>query len=192
MIPRHEMPPAGSAAALAETVAAAIPVIETERTRLRAPRAEDFECFARIACSPRAAHIGGPKTRADAWTDFAHMAAGWILHGHGLWCVEARNDRRSLGFVSIGLEPDHAEPELRFLFAEEVEGRGFAREATEAARDFAWHGLGLESLVSCIDAENTRAIELALRLGARRDPAAEARLPRPACVYRHPRPEIRP
>ncbi|PRX33782.1 Protein N-acetyltransferase, RimJ/RimL family [Meinhardsimonia xiamenensis] len=192
MIPRHEMPPAGSAAALAETIAAAIPVLETERTRLRAPRIGDFDLYASIVCSPRGSHLGGPYTRADAWSDFSRAVAGWLLHGHGLWCVETRADRLAIGFVVIGLEPGDAEPELGFLFAREVEGKGFAREAAAAARDFAWHRLGLESLVSYIDAENTRAIELALRLGARRDAAAEARLAEPACVYRHPRPEKRP
>lgn len=192
MIPRHEMPPAGSAAALAETVAAAIPVIETERTRLRAPRVADFDVYAEIMCGPRGTHLGGPLSRADAWTDFARMAAGWILHGHGLWCVEARDDRRRLGFVLIGLEPGDAEPELGFMFTEAVEGQGFAREAAGAARDFAWRRLALDSLVSYIDPENTRAIELALRLGAYRDSAAEARLAEPTCVYRHPRPEHRP
>ena len=189
MIPRHEMPPAGSAAALAGTVAAAIPILETARTRLRAPRAEDFDTFAGIACDARGAFLGGPMSRADAWTEFAQMAAGWLLHGHGLWTVEARGDGRCLGFVMIGLEPGDAEPELGFLLTAEAEGKGYGREAAEAARDFAWQELGLASLVSYIDAENERAIELALCLGAARDRKAEAALGQPVCVYRHPRPE---
>lgn len=191
MIPRHEMPPAGTAAALAQTVAAAIPVIETGRTCLRAPRAEDFETFSGIVCSDRGAFLGGPMSRADAWTDFAQMAAGWLLHGHGLWTVEARDDHRCLGFVLIGLEPGDVEPELGFLLTAEAEGRGYGREAAEAAREFAWTRLGLESLVSYIDPANERAIELAQCLGAARDRAAEAMLGEPVCVYRHPAPEAR-
>lgn len=181
----HERPSSGAAAGIAARLCSAIPEIETPRLRLRAPRIEDFGGYAAIATTERGRHIGGPLSRDDAWLDFAQMVAGWTLRGHGLWSVERRDDGALLGFVPIGFEPGDREPELGFLFLAEGEGRGYAREAAEAARRFAFETLGWGTLVSYVDPENARSLRLLERLGARPEP----RLLDGARVYRHHREE---
>lgn len=180
-----ETPPTGAAAALAARVAATVPELTTPRLRLRAPRIEDFEGYAAIATTERGLYIDGPMSRRDAWLDFSQIVAGWMLKGHGLWSVEAREDGTLLGFALLAMEYGDLEPELGFLFLAEAEGRGYAREAAEAVRTFAFERLGLPTVVSYVDPDNARSIRLAERLGARLepDPIEGAR------VYRHQRPE---
>jgi RimJ/RimL family protein N-acetyltransferase len=184
-----EAPPEGAAADIAGSVAAAVPELTTARLRLRAPRLADFDAYARIATGERGVHIGGPMARDEAWLDFAQMAAGWLLRGHGVWSVERRADAALLGFLPLCHEYGDPEPELGFLFLEAAEGLGYAHEAAAAARAFAFDRLGWSTVVSYVDPANARAIRLAERLGARPDPAA----PHPADpgirVFRNAAPE---
>jgi RimJ/RimL family protein N-acetyltransferase len=182
-----EQPPAGAAAALAARVAGAVPVLETARLRLRAPRLADFAGYAEIATTERGVHFGGPMTRRDAWLDFCQLAAGWLLRGHGTWALERRFDGALLGFLTLNHEFGDPEPELGFLLLAEAEGQGYAREAAEATRDFAFDRLGWPSVVSYIDPANARSIRLAERLGARREGPVDDVL-----VFRHAPTEDRP
>lgn len=191
MIRAWEQPSTGPAAAFVASLTAMIPVIETARLRLRAPRIGDFDAWAAIECSERGRFIDGPMTREDAWLDFAQATATWLLRGHGLWSVEGKADGALLGFVLIGFEPGDREPELGFLVSEAAEGKGLAHEAARAARSHAFDTLGWETLVSYIDHGNARSVALAERLGAIRDHAAEAAVGEPVLVYRHLPPEAR-
>ena len=144
---------------------ATLPVLSTERLSVRAPNLDDFEVYASIACTERGKHLGGPKTRAEAWADYAQMCATWVLRGHGIWTVTS--DSVPIGFVRIGTEPGDESHELGFMFTEACEGHGYAHEASQAALLHARDTLHLPELVSYIHASNTRAIALAERLGAK-------------------------
>jgi RimJ/RimL family protein N-acetyltransferase len=180
-----EAGPSGAAAAIARQVAAAVPELTTPRLRLRAPRLADFDVYARIATTERGRYIGGPVSRDEAFADFAEMVAGWMLRGHGLWAVERLADGALLGFVPLGYETGDPEAELGFLFLAEAEGQGYAREAAEAARGFAFDRLGWTTVVSFIDPANLRSVRLAERLGARLDPGSSE-------TWRHDAPGRKP
>lgn len=188
----HEIPPIGATAALAERLRGAVPMLEAGRTRLRAMRIEDFPAWAEILCSERARWMDGPYGRDDAFVEFGATAGAWTLRGHGGWSVEDRESGEVLGFVCLNMEPSDRETELGFFFRAVAEGRGIAFEAAAAARDWAW-SMGLPTLVSYVDPENARSARLAERLGARRDPSAEAEFEATpdagVAVFRHPRPE---
>jgi RimJ/RimL family protein N-acetyltransferase len=162
----HERPIPGPAADFAVVLAAQLPVIETARLRLRAPRLSDFDAWAEIFTGPAGPHLGGPFDRDDAFTEFAATCGLWLLRGHGVWTVEPKTDGDVLGFVLIGFEPGDQVPELGYLFRPAVEGRGYATEAARALRDHAVGPMGLKDLVSYIDPENARSIRVAERLGA--------------------------
>lgn len=164
----HETPISGPAADFAAALTAHLPVLETERLRLRAPRLADFDAWAEILCGPAGPHLGGPFTRDEAFAEFAATAGTWLLRGHGLWTVEPKAGGDPLGFVLIGFEAGDQEPELGWLFRPAAEGHGYAREAAAAARAHA-AGLRLPSLVSYVDPENARSARLAAALGARLD-----------------------
>jgi RimJ/RimL family protein N-acetyltransferase len=170
-MPRCTQPPVGLAARAAEGHRASVPVLETGRLRLRAPRTEYLAAWTHAWLLDFAEEGDGAE---DAWIEFSCYSAGWLLHGHGLWSVERREDGTLLGFVLLGLEWDDDEPELGYIFLREHQGQGYAREACEAARDF---GLTLlDTFVSYVDPGNAASNRLAQSLGATRDAAAEARI----------------
>jgi RimJ/RimL family protein N-acetyltransferase len=175
MIPlAHERPPhPGPLADRAAAMRGAMPVLTTTRPRLDAPDLTDFPVWAEILCSPRARYMDGPYSRDDAYTEFAAMLGTWVLHGHGVFALRPLAGGAALGFVCLNLEPGDLEPELGFFVTEAAEGQGLTAEAAEAVRDWA-RGQGLISLVSYIDLDNHRSLRLAARLGAVRDPFAEA------------------
>jgi RimJ/RimL family protein N-acetyltransferase len=167
----------------------AVPVIETDRLRLRAARLEDFPAFADHFASDRAVYEDGPLGRADAWKEFAAARALWDLRGYGAWSVEDRATGDYLGEVGLYQPAHYPEVDIGWMVLAHAEGKGIAFEAALAARNFAYRRLRMTTLVSYIDPGNARSIRLAERLGAVRDDAA----PKPEgerCVtYRHPAPE---
>ena len=166
----HERPPRGPAAALAQRIAAQIPVLETARLRLRAPLVTDFQICAQIACSPRARFMGGPMTREQAWDNFARVCSPWLWHGHGAWVIVGKADGAPLGVVVLGFEPGDQDPELGIALTQAAEGQGFALEAARAARDYAFSSLEFPRLVSHVSPDNTRSIALMEALGAQPEP----------------------
>ncbi len=175
----------GPAADFAARLRDMLPRIETARLVLRAPELGDFATYADVMCGPRAEYMEGPMSREDAYLDFTCTVAGWLLRGHGLWTITARDGGAVLGFVLVNMEPGDQEPELGFFLTEAAEGRGFASEAAVAARDHALNALALPRLVSYVAHDNTRSARLLERLGAFRDTVAEDGVAQACRVYRH-------
>jgi RimJ/RimL family protein N-acetyltransferase len=165
-----------------------IPVIETDRLRLRAPVKEDFEAVAVFLGGPRAAYVGGARPRLEAWKSFATIVGTWLLDGYGYWSVERRADGVLVGAVGYQGPPRFAEIELGWDLYDGFEGHGYATEAARAARDWGFATAGFPTVVSYVDAANARSIAVADRLGCTRD--AHAARPDPEdIVFRHPSPE---
>ena len=106
-----------------------------------------------------------------------------------MFTVVRRGADEVVGFVVLGFEPGDHEPELGYMLRAQAEGMGYAREAAVAARAHGMQTLGLTTLVSTIDPDNSASMKLAERLGARRDRVAEAAHDDAILVYRHPSPE---
>ncbi len=149
-----------------------IPVLLTDRLRLRAPVHADYPAFAAFMASDRARYMGGPHTGWASWGSFCHDVAGWTLFGHGALMIDRLSDGTCIGQASINHGPLFPEKELGWMLYAGFEGCGYAAEAAAALRDWAFTTLNLETLVSYIDPANTRSIRLAERLGAFRDTAA--------------------
>lgn len=167
----------------------AIPTLRTERLVLRAPRAEDFEPYARFYASERSVWEDGPLPRSQAWGEFAAAAGSWVLRGFGSLSLTDRASGRYLGEVGLYQPAHYPEPELGWILVAEAEGRGLAEEAARAVRDWAYLERGLGPLVSYIDRGNRRSIRLAERLGAVLDPDGTSCDPC-AGVWRHPGVEV--
>jgi RimJ/RimL family protein N-acetyltransferase len=169
-----------------------IPVLETERLTLRAPTPADFDAYAAFRATERARFVGGVLERADAWRTYAFGLGHWHLRGYGMWAVEERATGTWLGHVGLWFPEGWIAREVGWMLAEPAfEGRGFAREAAEAARRHAYRVLGWQEVFSVIHPENARSLALARRLGAalgREVVHDGARL----LVFRHPGPEEAP
>jgi ribosomal-protein-alanine N-acetyltransferase len=165
-----------------------IPTLETERLRLRAPRASDFEAYADFRTGPRAAFLGGPYSRAEAFDQLSALIGHWLLRGYGRWMVADRQSDRPLGVVGLYYPEDWLEPEIAWSVFEEAEGQGIAFEAARATRRYAYHTLGWSTVVSLIDPHNARSAALAERMGATREGVFHHPTLGAMDVWRHPGP----
>jgi ribosomal-protein-alanine N-acetyltransferase len=146
-----------------------IPTIETQNLRLRSPEWRDFDTYAAFRMGPRAAHVGGPNTRAQAFDKLGEIIGHWHLRGYGRWMVADKVTDAPLGVVGLFFPSDWPEPEIAWSVFDGAEGRGVAYEASLASRAYAYDTLGWKTVVSCTTPENTRSQALALRLGATRE-----------------------
>ncbi|MEM7720825.1 MAG: GNAT family N-acetyltransferase [Pseudomonadota bacterium] len=169
---RCTLAPTGAAAEAAAMHRGSVPVLETERLRLRASEMADYPAYVEIFRADQG-FMGGPFTDQQIWQDFTNYVAGWMLHGHGLWSVDTK-DGVLVGFINLGLEWGDEEPELGWLILKAHRGQGYATEAADAARRY---GRTLvSSIVSYVDPMNDASNRVAERLGATRDAEAEARI----------------
>ena len=183
--------PTGPAARIADAFAAAVPQIATARLVLRAPRLADYPAYEAVFTSDRARFMGGPFTVDAAFADFCQGCAGWLLRGAGMWTICLRGSDVALGWVYLWQEWEDPEPEIGWVLTKAAEGRGYAAEAAQAVLPHAVALYGAGGFVSYIDADNDRSARLAERLGARRDPAAEAaRGEAGLLIFRHSGPKV--
>jgi RimJ/RimL family protein N-acetyltransferase len=162
------------------------PTIETDRLVLRAHRPDDFNGLLAMYKSERSRHIGGPMDAGKVWFGFTSDVGSWVLYGTGAWAVDRRSDGTTVGQLSLNQPVQCPELELGWIMFDGFEGHGYAKEAAEAVRRYAFEDLGVDTIVSYIDEANTRSIALAERLGATLDADAATPGDAPSLVYRHP------
>lgn len=167
-----------------------IPTLETERLRLRAPQPGDADAYLQFYTSDRSQYVGGPKTPRAAWDLFGLQFGHWCLRGYGMFAVTRKEDDAAIGLVGHWFPDTRPETEVGWiLFDTGSEGQGIAFEAAQTCVSYGWEVLGWEQMVSYIDPDNARSINLAKRLGAVLDPDAAPAAPDVPCVvYRHRRP----
>ena len=144
-----------------------IPLLESERLRLRAWREADLEPFAHFCANPATARfLGGVCGREDAWRRLAAFLGHWALRGFGTWAIEEKATGRWTGYSGLWQPEGWPEAEVMWGLAADAHGRGYATEAGRCARGFAYRELGWRTLVSFIAPANTPSLQVALRLGA--------------------------
>lgn len=170
------------------TVTFTIPELETDRLRLRAPKAADIEAYIDFRASDRSKTVGGPYPRHTGWSQFAGLIGHWVIRGFGRWIVADKATDAPLGVVGLYHPDDWPEPEIAWSLFEAGEGRGIAYEAALAARAYAYDNLGWTGVMSLVDPANTRSVALARRLGC----VADGHYDHPQYgrmhVWRHPGP----
>lgn len=181
--------PSAVAAALAGRIAGAVPVIETDRLRLRCAGLADFPAYEAFWASDRSRGMGGPHGSERAWFWFCHDVAQWSLFGFGGLMIDRRDDGATVGEVVLSHGPLFPEAELGWFLFDGYEGHGYITEAAGAVRDWAFGVLGLETLVSYVEPSNLASARVARRLGAVIDADATGCDP-DDLVYRHPRPPV--
>src|ERR1700730_13663720 len=118
-----------------------VPVLESERLKLRGHRLEDFvHCAAMWADPEVARYIGGkPHTEEESWARLLRYVGHWSLLGFGYWVVEEKATGNFVGEIGFAdykrdLEPwFKGVPEIGWVFASHAHGRGYATEAVRAA-----------------------------------------------------------
>jgi RimJ/RimL family protein N-acetyltransferase len=169
-----------------------VPVVETERLRLRGHRAEDFrDSFALWSDPVVTRFIGGkPLSEEEVWARVLRYVGHWAWMGFGYWAVEEKATGRFVGEMGLSdwkrdLSPSiHGIPEVGWIFAPRFHGQGYATEAVRAAIAWGRKHLGSNSnqtdalavagrepalfsarLVCLIDPENVPSIRVAQKCG---------------------------
>ena len=131
-----------------------VPVLETTRLSLRAPRREDAKVLAALANEVRVAvntaRLPHPY-RVEEADEF--IAAANAREGEA--CFVVIRDGRLIGACSI--DPREEAPELGYWFGVSFWGRGYATEAARAVVDYAFGDLGYETLHSGARVSNPAA-----------------------------------
>ena len=135
---------------------------------LRDYRPADFDDFAAFFQSERSRFIGGPVTRELAWRGLAAPVGHRAPRGYGFRAEEDRAAGQFCGHVGLWFPEGWPEPEVGWVMMGRAEGRGIAREAAEAARDYAFGPLGWTTAISAIDPGIARSIRLAEGMSCRR------------------------
>jgi len=143
------------------------PILETARLILRPPRAADFEGWVAAAQDGEVMrHLGGAKSRLEAWNHFLAAVGAWHILGFHAFSVIEKAGGRWVGRVG----PLHPEgwpgDEIGWTLAREAWGKGYAVEAAVAAIDWAFDVLAWTRIIHCIDSENTASRSVARRLGS--------------------------
>ncbi len=151
-----------------------IPVIETERLRLRGHELRDFDNSAALWADENVTRfIGGkPSNREDSWGRFLRFLGHWHTLGHGFWLIE---DKASGAFIGEGgfgnfkreLEPRIETPEQGWAFSPVFHGKGYAFEAMSAAIVWGEAHFGRTDFTCIIAPENRPSLALANKLGFR-------------------------
>src|SRR6476660_254127 len=125
--------------------AGAIPVLETDRLRLRSPVPEDLAASTAMWSNPEVVrHIGGtPFTQEEVWARILRYRGMWSVLGFGFWSVEEKSSGRFVGDVGFGdfhrdLKPSiDGLPEMGWVLDPAFHGKGYASEAVGAAMQWA-------------------------------------------------------
>lgn len=166
-----------------------IPMLETPRLTLRAPRQEDWPPLAAFYAGERAAFVGGPMEAGLVWRGLASELGHWHLRGYGRWSVVEKATDQFCGIVGLWYPEDWPEPEIGWDLVDAAEGRGIAYEAAMASRAYAYETLGWSTVISLIAVDNVRSAALAQRMGAIDDGAYTHIRHGAMRVFRHPSPE---
>lgn len=149
-------------------------VVETERTRVRAFRAEDAEAAHGWLSDPVVARymLWDPHTREETEARVARMAAIAPPGEIGQWveyAVELKDGGRVVGSVSMKLEEEMgSQAEIGWCLGRGAQGRGIAAEAATGLIRYGI-GLGVHRFYAVADPRNGASVRLMERLGMRRE-----------------------
>jgi RimJ/RimL family protein N-acetyltransferase len=153
-----------------------VPVLETERLRLREHRASDHAERMVIWSDPDVTrYIGGrPQTAEEVWRRFLQYVGLWNVLGYGYWAVEEKATGRYIGDIGFAdfrreMEPClHGMLEFGWVLAPHAHGKGCASEAVAAAIGWGEQHFPALRAVCIISPENLPSIRVAEKAGFRR------------------------
>ena len=151
-----------------------IPVIETERLRLRGHTLDDFEALAAMWAEPDVVRFisGKPSTREESWARLLRYPGHWALLGYGFWLIEERATGAYVGEGGFGnfkrdIAPPFDAPEQGWALVPSMHGKGYAHEALSATILWGEAYFGRRDFVCMISPENAPSLKLAHKLGYR-------------------------
>ena len=152
-----------------------VPVLETERLRLRRHRLEDYTDSSRMWADPLVTRFirQTPFTPEETWSRLLRYVGHWALLGFGYWAIEEKQTGTFSGEVGFAdyrrdITPSLAGiPEIGWVLAPHAHGRGFATEAVRAAVQWGDSRFSQKKTACIIAPENIPSIRVARKCGYR-------------------------
>jgi RimJ/RimL family protein N-acetyltransferase len=152
-----------------------VPVIETDRLRLRGHRPDDFAACCALWSDPIVNRYtsGKPLAPEDVWAKMLRYRGLWSMLGYGYWVVEEKASGEfagELGFADFkrDVQPSlNGMPESGWALTPRVHGKGYATEAVQAVINWGDQQFGDRTTCCIISVENTASIRLAEKSGYR-------------------------
>lgn len=144
----------------------AVPQLETDRLILRTHIESDIDAEIAFYQTDAAQFVGGRKSAEDTWRYISMMMGHWALRGYGYWALEDKDTGVYHGRVGLWFPRNWLEREIAWTLMPSAQGKGYATEAAEAARAYAYDVLGWDTAISQIDPANHASKAVARRLGA--------------------------
>jgi RimJ/RimL family protein N-acetyltransferase len=167
-----------------------IPVLETDRLKLRGHRLEDFGASAAMWADPTVSWQLGrkPFSEEESWTRLLRYVGHWELLGFGYWAVEDKASGKFAGEVGFAdykrdmESPVKAFPEMGWALAPWAHGKGYATEAALAALVWGDEHFSPRKTTCIISPDNRPSIRVAEKCGYR-DLQLAMYKGKPAMVY---------
>ncbi len=152
-----------------------IPVLETERLRLRPHRIDDLDACAALWADERVTRYirKQPFTREETWARLLRYAGHWQTLGFGYWVIEDKETGKLVGEAGFAdykrdLQPSlDGIPEIGWALAPNAHGKGYATEAVRAVVAWGDGHFGTARTACIIAPENVASIRVAEKCGYR-------------------------
>ena len=152
-----------------------IPVLETERLKLRGHRLDDFAACAAMWADPAVSRQLGhkPFTEEESWTRLLRYVGHWALMGYGYWVVEEKVSGSFVGEVGFAdykremQSPVKELPEIGWVLDSRAHGKGYATEAARAAITWGEAHFSPPRTTCIVSPDNLRSIRVAEKCGYR-------------------------
>jgi RimJ/RimL family protein N-acetyltransferase len=147
-------------------------ILETERLTLRElDSAIDAEFIFELLNSPKfLKYIGDRGVRSiEQAQDFIEnrYKQSYREHGFGLYMVELKDDRRSIGMCGFVRRDSLPEPDLGFAFLPDFEGKGCGFESSAALLRYGSEKFGFKRILAITSQDNDVSVKLLEKLGFR-------------------------
>lgn len=143
-------------------------ILETERLVLRRLEQSDFSALCKIMQDEETmyAYEGAfTDEEVQGWLD--RQLARYERYGFGLWAVVLKETDEMIGQCGLTMQPwkDGEVLEIGYLFRRDCWHRGYAAEAAQGCKRYAFEKLGVKEVCSIIRDTNTASQNVALRNG---------------------------
>lgn len=147
-----------------------IPVLDTQRLKLRAFIPEDTEALSIILSDkeivkyfPRSEPW--PYPVVERWIN--HHWDHWRKHGYGWWAVEHIEDHRLLGWCGLNVLDETGETEVLYLLDKVYWGKGLATEAVRKSIEYGFSFIQLPMIIGLVHPDNLASKRVLEKAGLR-------------------------
>ena len=147
-------------------------ILETERLYLREMNQSDFEDLAEILQNPRVMYAyehDFSDNDVQKWLD--RQITRYKKYGFGLWAVILKSTDEMIGQAGLTMQPykDNEVLEIGYLLKERFWHHGYASEAANGCKKYAFEQLNRDKVYSIIKSDNYSSMKVAKSMGMKKE-----------------------